>query len=107
MTIVHYVAPDGSRQSIDLEDGTSVMQGAVSNGVEGIVGECGGGAMCATCHVYVDENDLDRLLPMQDYEDEMLNNTASPRRANSRLACQIEVEPELDGLTVFTPDSQY
>jgi 2Fe-2S ferredoxin len=107
MTIINYVAPDGSRQSLDLENGISVMQGAVSNGVEGIVGECGGGAMCATCHVYVDEKDLGRLVPMLDYENEMLNSTASPRRPNSRLSCQIEVEPALDGLTVFTPESQY
>jgi 2Fe-2S ferredoxin len=44
---------------------------------------------------------------MLDYENEMLNSTASPRRPNSRLSCQIEVEPALDGLTVFTPESQY
>ena len=107
MTLIHYVAADGSRQSLDLEDGMSIMQGAVANGVFGIVGECGGNAMCATCHVFVDENDLDRLEPMDDLEDEMLEETAISRRPNSRLSCQIRVGPDLDGLTVHMPERQY
>lgn len=107
MTLIHYVATDGTRSSFDVENGTSVMQGAVLNGVEGIVGECGGNAMCATCHVYVDENDIVRLETMDELEDEMLDSVARPRRANSRLACQIKVSAELEGLTVCMPDSQY
>lgn len=106
MTTIHYVAADGSRQSLDLSPGTSLMQGAVSNGVEGIVGECGGAAMCATCHVYVEEADLDRLPPMSEIENEMLENTASERRPTSRLSCQIEASSALEGLTVHTPQTQ-
>ncbi|RXH33372.1 hypothetical protein XH84_10515 [Bradyrhizobium nanningense] len=107
MPLIHYVAADGTRSSLDIEDGTSVMQGAVFNGVEGIVGECGGNAMCATCHVYVDERDLDRLEAMDELENEMLDATARPRRVNSRLSCQIKVSAELEGLIVNMPDSQY
>lgn len=107
MTLIHYVAADGTRSSVDIENGNSVMQGAVLNGVEGIVGECGGNAMCATCHVYVDESDIHRLEAMDELEDEMLDSVACPRRANSRLSCQIKVSAELEGLTVRMPDSQY
>ncbi|WP_027546707.1 2Fe-2S iron-sulfur cluster-binding protein [Bradyrhizobium sp. WSM2254] len=107
MTLIHYVAADGTRSSLNIESGTSVMQGAVLNGVEGIVGECGGNAMCATCHVYVDENHINRLETMDGLEDEMLDLVASPRRANSRLSCQINVSADLEGLIVYVPDSQY
>jgi len=107
MTIIHYVAADGAQTTLDIQDGNSVMQGAVFNGVEGIVGECGGNAMCATCHVYVHEDDLDRLQTIDELEDEMLENTARPRRENSRLSCQIKVNAELNGLTVHIPESQY
>ncbi|MCK1487756.1 2Fe-2S iron-sulfur cluster binding domain-containing protein [Bradyrhizobium sp. 193] len=53
MTRINYVAANSTRVSFDIENGTSVMQGAVLSGVDGIVGECGGSAMCATCHIYV------------------------------------------------------
>lgn len=107
MTLIQYVAADGTRSSLDIENGTSVMQGAVSNGVEGIVGECGGNAMCATCHVYVDERYIGNLETMDELEDAMLDSVARPRRTNSRLSCQLKVSAELEGLTVYLPDSQY
>ncbi|MDF0523329.1 2Fe-2S iron-sulfur cluster-binding protein [Bradyrhizobium yuanmingense] len=107
MTRIHYVAADSTRMSFDVENGISVMQGAVLNGVQGIVGECGGNAMCATCHVYVDKKDIDRLETMDELEDEMLDSVAGPRRENSRLSCQIKVSAELEGLTVYMPDRQY
>jgi 2Fe-2S ferredoxin len=82
------------------------MEGAIKNGVDGIVAECGGACQCGTCHVYVEEQFLAKLPPMQDDENEMLNTTASPRRANSRLGCQIPVTKDLDGLVVHTPETQ-
>jgi 2Fe-2S ferredoxin len=98
----------GQRRTLQLEDdGASLMEAAVQHEVEGIVGECGGSAVCGTCHVYIDENDCARLPSMNDFEDAMLDGTASERRANSRLACQIPVTPALDGLTVHIPESQY
>lgn len=82
------------------------MEGAIKNGVDGIVAECGGACMCGTCHVYVEEQFLSRLKPMRDDENEMLDTTACPRRPNSRLGCQIPVTKELDGLVVRTPETQ-
>lgn len=81
------------------------MRGAVHHGIPGIVAECGGACACATCHVYVDEAWKDRLQPMQDLERDTIE-FALDVRENSRLACQITVQPELDGLIVRMPETQ-
>lgn len=92
---------------LDVEPGTSLMRAALTHGVTGIVGECGGQAMCATCHVYVREPYVDRLPTMGEDEDEMLDCTTAARdAARSRLACQIPVGPELDAVEVDVPSSQ-
>jgi 2Fe-2S ferredoxin len=106
MPDVIYVNPDGSEQSYSISTGTSLMLGALSNGVEGILGECGGQAMCATCHVYVDKRFLDRLPERSEDEDAMLEDTASERRFNSRLSCQIVSSDEIDGIVLHLPEEQ-
>lgn len=103
---VTYISFTGDTHQIAVPVGDSVMEGAVKNGIDGIVAECGGACMCATCHVYVDEAWLGRLNPMDETEAEMLNATAAERRANSRLSCQIPVTKELDGLIVRMPETQ-
>lgn len=107
MAKVTYVRPDGEEVIVEAADGNSVMQAAVANDITEIVAECGGTLACATCHVYVDEDDLDRLSAPSSDEDEMLDYTASPRLPNSRLSCQITFGPELDGLVVRLPPAQY
>jgi 2Fe-2S ferredoxin len=106
MPKVTYVQPDGARETFDIAAGKSLMLGAQSNGVAGILGECGGQAMCATCHVYVDAKDLANLPEMLDDEDAMLEDTASERKPSSRLSCQIEASDDLDGIVVYLPDEQ-
>lgn len=106
MPAITYIHPDGRRETIEVKPGTSVMQAAVGNGVEGIVGECGGNCMCATCHVYVTPEQLARLTPPSAEESAMLESTAAERRANSRLGCQITLTAALDGLVVTVPDRQ-
>ncbi len=106
MTQIHLIQADGQALSLEGEDGQSVMQLATAAGLSGIVGECGGSAMCATCHVYVDEAWLDKLPQALPPELEMLECTASERRPNSRLSCQIKLAPELAGLTVHLPERQ-
>ncbi len=103
---VTYISHAGVAGLIDVPVGDSVMEGAIKNGVDGIVAECGGACMCGTCHVYVEPEFLPRLKPMQDDENEMLDTTACPRRPNSRLGCQLQVTKELDGLVVKTPETQ-
>ena len=102
-----YIAHDGTTQIVEAQDGTSAMQAAIANGIAGIVAECGGSQMCATCHVYVDEAWLGKLTAMQATEGAMLDSTASERKANSRLSCQIVMSPELDGLVVHLPERQF
>ena len=106
MPKIIYVHPDGSRDELEVPVGTSVMQAAILNSIDGIVAECGGSAMCATCHVYVEEPDLGRTPKMEDAENEMLEFTACERRPNSRLSCQLVVSPEMEGLVVHLPDTQ-
>lgn len=106
MPKITYRQPDGSAESFDVTSGMSVMEAALESGVEGIVAECGGNAICATCHVYVDAAQVGLLPEMRLDEDAMLDNTASPRAQNSRLSCQLEVSDELDGLVVTVPEEQ-
>ncbi|RNL85316.1 2Fe-2S iron-sulfur cluster-binding protein [Halostreptopolyspora alba] len=92
---------------VEAADGTSVMRAAVANDVPGIVGECGGQAMCATCHVYVRAEHLDLLPEMSEDEEEMLECTAAPRdEKRSRLSCQIVPGPGLDPIEVDVPADQ-
>lgn len=105
MPRVTYVTPKGERIDVDVENGYSVMEGAINNNIEGIVAECGGACACATCHSYIDENWLDRLPEMEDMEDSMLD-AAYERKKNSRLTCQIEMTDDLDGLIVYVADNE-
>src|SRR5436853_2987816 len=98
MARVTYIDTAGKETTLDIDVGTSVMQAAVFNGVDGIVAECGGSCMCATCHVYVQEDQLAKCPPMETDEEAMLEGTASPRRPNSRLSCQLGVSPQMEGL---------
>jgi 2Fe-2S ferredoxin len=106
MPTITFTHADGAVTTIEAENGVSVMQNALSNGVPGIVGECGGVLSCATCHVFVDESDFARLPEMNDMEDEMLDGAAEDRGPTSRLCCQIVVSDELGDLHVTTPEFQ-
>ncbi len=106
MPTIVYVHPDGARQEVEARAGISIMQVAVNDGIDGIVAECGGNAMCATCHVYVDPEWQSRVPAMKSDEDDMLDSTATERKPNSRLSCQIVMTPELDGLVVQLPTVQ-
>ncbi len=99
MPRIVYIEPTGARVEVDVEEGYSVMEGAIMNGVEGIEAECGGACSCATCHCYVQGDWGDKLPKMDDIEDSMLD-AAIERRPDSRLTCQIEVTDELDGLVL-------
>jgi 2Fe-2S ferredoxin len=106
MPKVTYLDNSGAAQRAEISAGISVMRGAVMNGISGIAGECGGAASCATCHVYVDPAWIAHLAPPSSDEDAMLECTASERRSNSRLSCQIRMSDALDGLIVHLPETQ-
>lgn len=107
MVKVNFIGPESGAAAVEASPGHSLMQAAMTLAVDGIVAECGGNAMCATCHVYVADDWLAALPPMDAGEDALLDGTAAERTANSRLSCQIIVRPALDGLTVTIPDRQY
>lgn len=106
MPQITYVQPDGERRSIAVNPGATVMLTAVSSGIPGIVAECGGAAMCATCHVYLDEASSPFVPPVSEVENEMLESAAAGRRANSRLGCQIAMPEGVDEIVVHIPSRQ-
>ena|SRR5579864_5125325 len=106
MPTITFIHPDNRKQSVEADIGHSAMRAALSQGVDGIVAECGGCAVCATCHVYVDDAWLAKLKPVGDDEDALLDGTACDRLPNSRLSCQIEITGELDGLVLRLPERQ-
>ncbi|MEZ5561813.1 MAG: 2Fe-2S iron-sulfur cluster-binding protein [Gammaproteobacteria bacterium] len=95
---------DGRRVEVQAAAGNTAMEAAVDNGVSGVLAECGGACACATCHGYVAEEWLTRLKPMEEMEDAMLD-AAADRRVTSRLLCQIEISPDLDGLEITVADN--
>ncbi len=104
---VHLQAADGAATLLRAEPGQSLMRAAVAAGVAGIAADCGGVLSCATCHVIVAPDWAATLPPPAADEAAMLEMTAAVREATSRLACQILLQPALDGLRVRLPDRQY
>ena len=105
MVKIIYKDHQGSSKTIEVENGLSVMEGAVQNDIPGIDADCGGSMACATCHVYVDEKWLDKLPKAEDAEVDMIDMAYEPKK-NSRLSCQLMVSDELEGLTIITPEKQ-
>jgi 2Fe-2S ferredoxin len=106
MPDITFILADGSERGLEAPEGVSAMAAATGAGVPGIVAECGGSAMCATCHVYVDPAWVDRLPAPLSNELEMLDCTASERLPNSRLSCQIKLTAALQGLVLRIPERQ-
>ena len=110
MIKLHFVHPDGTETSAQVKPGQSLMQAAIGLSIDAIAADCGGLLTCATCHVFVDDAwcGPDSPLPAaSDDERTMLEFTAVPQEPQSRLSCQIELTPELDGLKVRLPRTQY
>ena len=105
MTKIIYVEYNGNTHTVDVENGLSVMEGAVQNNIPGIDGDCGGGMACATCHVYVKDEWFNKLKKKTDGEEDMIDQAFGPKK-NTRLSCQITVSDELNGLVINMPEKQ-
>jgi ferredoxin, 2Fe-2S len=105
MPKVTFIEHDGSVHTFEVSSGQSLMQVAMSNRVPGIIADCGGSCSCATCHVYLDPEWLDRVAPAASAEKDMID-CALHVQDNSRLSCQIELDESLDGIVVRLPESQ-
>ena len=105
MPKITYIDKSGNSKTINVENGLSVMEGAIQNNIPGIDADCGGSMACATCHVYVEDIWLDKIAKAEDAEVDMIDMAFEPRK-NSRLSCQLIVSDELEGLIVTTPEKQ-
>jgi 2Fe-2S ferredoxin len=100
---ISFQLASGEKLTVEFAAGDSVMRTAVSNDVEGIIGECGGELNCGTCHVYVDEAWQDRIPPAAHDETDMLEVVTDVTEC-SRLSCQITLTSDLDGLQLCVPE---
>ena len=105
MAKITYVEHSGKLHTIQVQNGLTVMEGAVQNNIPGIDADCGGSMACATCHVYVKEEWFNKLSPKEDGEEDMLDMAFEPKK-NSRLSCQLIVSDQLEGLVVNLPEKQ-
>ena len=105
MPKITYQDNQGNSKTIEVENGLTVMEGAIQNDIPGIDADCGGSMACATCHVYVEEKWFNKLLKAEEAEIDMIDMAYEPKK-NSRLSCQLTVSDELDGLIVTTPAKQ-
>ena len=105
MAKITYITHDNQKHEVEVQNGLTVMEGAVQNDIPGIDADCGGGMACATCHVYVKEDWFDKLPKKEMGEDDMLDQAYEPN-SSSRLSCQIMVSDDLDGLSVYMPEKQ-
>ena len=105
MAKITYEDNQGNSKTLEVENGLSVMEGAIQNDVQGIDADCGGSMACATCHVYVEEKWLDKIPKAEEAEEDMIDMAFEPKK-NSRLSCQLIVTDDLDGLKVRTPEKQ-
>ena len=105
MPKIKYIDYQGGSKTIDVENGLTVMEGAIQNDIPGIDADCGGSMACATCHVYVEEKWLDKLPKAEEAEVDMIDMAFEPKK-NSRLSCQLIVSDKLNGLIVTTPEKQ-
>ena len=105
MPKITYKDNQGNSKTIEVENGLSVMEGAIQKNIPGIDADCGGSMACATCHVYVEDEWFKKIPKAEDAEIDMIDMSYEPKK-NSRLSCQIIVSDELDGLEVTTPEKQ-
>ena len=105
MPKITYIEHNGKSHTLEVANGLTVMEGAVQNNIPGIDADCGGSCACATCHVYVHKEWLNKLEKKEAAEEDMLDMAYEPNKF-SRLSCQITVADELDGLVVKMPLKQ-
>ena len=105
MPKITYITSDNQSHTVEVQNGLTVMEGAVQNDIPGIDADCGGGMACATCHVYVKDDWFNKLPPKSEGEEDMIDQAFEPN-SSSRLSCQIQISDNLDGLKVYLPEKQ-
>lgn len=98
MAEITFITQDGKKITAQAENGT-IMNLAVEHNVNGIDGDCGGVCSCATCHVHVLPEYWETVGPANQTEADMLEFDENVTEY-SRLSCQIDIKPELDGIVL-------
>ena len=106
MAKITFVEHDGTEHVLEGEDGVTLMELAIKNSLPGIDADCGGACACATCHIYIRDDWMDRVGKAVDMEQDMLD-FAFDVKDNSRLSCQVKVHGSIDGLMVDLPEKQF
>ncbi len=106
MARITYIEYNGKPHVIEVKEGLTVMEGARDNNIPGIEADCGGACACSTCHVYVDDEWVDKLPEKEAMEEDMLDFAWDPDPVKSRLTCQLRVSSDFDGLVVRMPEKQ-
>nr|CAH61447.1 ferredoxin 1 [Sphingopyxis macrogoltabida] len=107
MPTVTYVEINGTRHTVEAENDLSLMEVALNSSVPGIDGDCGGAAACGTCHIYIDAAWIDKTGPAADGIEKDMLEFAEHSNESSRLACQVKLSEELNGLVVHLPLAQH
>ncbi len=105
MALITFIENDNTCHQVTVEEGCSLMDGAIQHGIEGIIAECGGACACATCHCYIEDEWVATTGKADDMEAAMLDAVLDPR-PNSRLSCRVKVTSDMDGLVVHIPEAQ-
>ena len=105
MAKITFITHDNKNHTVEVQNGLTVMEGAVQNDIPGIDADCGGSMACATCHVYVKDDWYNKLDEKSEGEDDMIDQAYEPKK-NSRLSCQITVSDKTEGLVVHLPEKQ-
>ncbi|MEK6787750.1 MAG: 2Fe-2S iron-sulfur cluster-binding protein [Pseudomonadota bacterium] len=100
-----FATHDGLQHEAEISAGKSLMQIATENAVPGIDGDCGGVCACGTCHVII-ESQWQEAVGNRNEDEEQMLNMAPEKQPTSRLACQIKVTAQMDGMTVHLPEFQ-
>jgi ferredoxin, 2Fe-2S len=98
---------NGALHEVNAQEGQTLLSAIQNASVDGLVAECGGNSVCATCHCYIDEAQIASIQPADDDEEQMLEFVAAERKDNSRLACQLQITSNMDGLKIQLPDRQF
>jgi ferredoxin, 2Fe-2S len=105
MATITFIEAEGQAHSVEATVGDSLMRVAIGASVPGILAECGGVCACATCHVLIDPDWAEKISSADDFEAGMIEGAIDPG-PNSRLACQITVTDEMNGMVVRLPAAQ-
>jgi ferredoxin, 2Fe-2S len=106
MPDIIFVEPSGEEKTVNVANGAKIRDAAIENGIEGIIGACGGNGMCATCHGYLEESFLTKVPNVEEDEEAMLEEAKAEVKSNSRLTCQVLMSAELEGMRVTFPAQQ-